>query len=135
MLFCTLKGGEMMSSNFGDLLRELREARGMAVNQLAMYSGVSSALISKIENNKRGKPKPETLKKIAKGLKMDYEDLMFKAGYLPLSEGKTIYHVDDIGDPGSDDRERFIKKFLTDFETFPPDMKKRVLQEMIGKID
>lgn len=39
-----------------------RRARKLTVNQLAVYSGISSATISKIENGKRGTPKPATIK-------------------------------------------------------------------------
>lgn len=71
-----------MAKHFGEVLRELREKRGLGVNQLSMQSGVSSGLISKIENKERGTPKPETIEKLAKGLKIKYEDLMEKADYL-----------------------------------------------------
>ncbi|WP_309252380.1 LexA family protein [Paenibacillus spongiae] len=68
--------------SFGEVLRELREKRGLAVNQLALYSGVSPALISKLENGHRGNPKPETIEKLSKGLKMEYAELMRLAGYI-----------------------------------------------------
>lgn len=70
-----------MKKHFGEILRDLRESKGMSVNQLAMYSRVSSGLISKIENKKRGTPKPETIEKLAKGLKVKYEELMLLAEY------------------------------------------------------
>lgn len=66
---------------FGDELKRIRESKGMTVNQLAMYSEVSSASISRYESGERGIPKPPTIKKIAKGLKMDYTDLMRIAGH------------------------------------------------------
>ncbi len=71
-----------MERDFGEVLRELREKRGLTVNQLGMYSEVSPALISKIENGKRGTPKPETIRKLAKGLKFDYDELMVLAGHV-----------------------------------------------------
>lgn len=71
----------IMEKHFGEILRDLREKRGLGVNQLAMQSGVSSGLISKIENKERGTPKPETIEKLAKGLKMKYEELMALAEY------------------------------------------------------
>lgn len=70
-----------MEKHFGEILRDLREKRGLGVNQLAMHSGVSSGLISKIENKERGTPKPDTIEKLAKGLKIKYEDLMSLADY------------------------------------------------------
>jgi transcriptional regulator with XRE-family HTH domain len=73
-------GGETVS--FGEELKKLREGRGYTVNQLAMYSGVSSASISRYETGDRGTPKPPTIKKLAKGLKMDYKELMKIAGHV-----------------------------------------------------
>lgn len=69
-------------SPFGQQLRELRRARKLTVNQLAVYSGISSATISKIENGKRGTPKPATIKKLAAVLKVPYENLMAAAGHI-----------------------------------------------------
>lgn len=70
-----------MEKSFGDILKELRERRGLSLNQFAIYAGVSSGLVSKLENGKRGTPKPETIEKLAKGLKIDYSELMKLAGY------------------------------------------------------
>lgn len=67
---------------FGEQLRALRKARHLTVNQLAIYSGVSSATISRIENGKRGIPKPATIRKLADTLKMPYENLMAAAGHI-----------------------------------------------------
>lgn len=80
---CTLfyKKGVLFMT-FGDTLRRLRESRKISVNQLALYSGISAAQISRIETNKRGNPKPETIKKIASALKYSYEDLLAEAGYI-----------------------------------------------------
>ncbi|ASB87308.1 helix-turn-helix domain-containing protein [Bacillus sonorensis] len=69
-------------THFGDHLRQLRERKKLTVNQLAMYSGVSSAGISRIENGKRGVPKPATIRKLANALKIPYEELMASAGYI-----------------------------------------------------
>lgn len=71
-----------MEKHFGEILRELRDKRGLTLNQYAIYAGVSPGLVSKIENGKRGTPKPETIEKLAKGLKMEYTDLMRLAGYM-----------------------------------------------------
>lgn len=68
--------------SFGKQLRTLREKRHLTVNQLATYSGVSAAGISRIENGKRGVPKPATIKKLADALKIPYEVLMQTAGYI-----------------------------------------------------
>lgn len=67
---------------FGKHLRRLRESRGYSIRQLSMRSGVSFGQISKIENGRRGVPKPETIEKLAKGLGVDYDYLMSLAGYI-----------------------------------------------------
>ncbi|MDA1476444.1 helix-turn-helix domain-containing protein [Bacillus changyiensis] len=72
-------------TKFGNHLRQLRERKKLTVNQLAMYSGVSSAGISRIENGKRGVPKPATIRKLADALKIPYEELMASAGYINAS--------------------------------------------------
>jgi transcriptional regulator with XRE-family HTH domain len=108
-----LIGGMIVAKHFGEVLRELREIRGLGVNQLALQSGVSSALISKIENKERGKPKPETIEKLAKGLKMKYEELMEKAEYLETKkERDDSALINEISD--SVMRE-LIEKYGADF--------------------
>jgi transcriptional regulator with XRE-family HTH domain len=68
--------------SFGEELRKIRESRGMTVNQLGMYSGISGASISRYETGERGTPKPPTIKKLAEALKYPYEELMRLAGYI-----------------------------------------------------
>ncbi|HEY8435515.1 MAG TPA: helix-turn-helix domain-containing protein [Haloplasmataceae bacterium] len=68
--------------SFGQYIKKLRESRGYSINQLALYSGVSAAHISRVERGLRDIPSPEFLKKLASGLKVPYEDLMEAAGYL-----------------------------------------------------
>lgn len=70
------------SNDFGGYLKQLRTIKGFSVNQLALYSGVSSSQLSRIENGKRGAPKPDTIKKIAESLDIPYKELMEKAGYI-----------------------------------------------------
>ncbi|OLP65252.1 HTH-type transcriptional repressor RghR [Bacillus pumilus] len=71
--------------NFGAYLRAMREEKKLSVNQLAMYSEVSAAGISRIENGKRGIPKPPTIKKLAGALKVPYEEMMHAAGYIEVA--------------------------------------------------
>ncbi len=70
-----------MNNAFGKYLRAVREHKKLTINQLAMYSKVSSALISRIENGQRSAPKPETLLKLSEALKIPYEVMMEQAGY------------------------------------------------------
>lgn len=65
----------------GEYIKEEREKIELSINQLALYSDVSAAHISRIERGLRD-PSPEILKKISTPLKIPYEKLMEIAGYL-----------------------------------------------------
>lgn len=73
--------------NISDYIKTLRDKKNYTLNQLALYSGVSAAHISRIENNKRN-VLPDTLKKLAPILDVSYEELMYVAGYLDNPEIK-----------------------------------------------
>lgn len=76
----------MKAEDFGNYLRSLRKKRKLTVRQLDMYSGVSHSYISQMERGVKGIPSPDILKKLAKPLDIDYEDLMEKAGYITKEE-------------------------------------------------
>lgn len=78
-----------MAEEFGNYLRQLREGKGLTINQLAALAGISGAQISRIENGLRGVPKPATLRKIAEATGASYEELMGKAGYLTGADSHT----------------------------------------------
>ncbi|MEK3900733.1 MULTISPECIES: helix-turn-helix domain-containing protein [unclassified Paenibacillus] len=78
-----------MAEEFGYYLRQLREGKGLTINQLAALAGISGAQISRIENGLRGVPKPATLRKIAEATDVSYEELMAHAGYLTETESTT----------------------------------------------
>jgi transcriptional regulator with XRE-family HTH domain len=67
--------------NIGEYIKKIREEKELSINQLALYSNVSAAHISRIERGLR-EPSPEILKKISEALKVPYEELMKIAGYL-----------------------------------------------------
>src|SRR5690348_869757 len=95
--------------NFGDELKRIRESRGMTVNQLAMYSEVSSATISRVENKKRGVPRPKYIKKLAEALKYPYADLMKLAGYGD-EEKEEVHKEESEDDRKLKEIERLIRK-------------------------
>lgn len=76
-------------NTFGDELKRIRKENKISIRKLGELSGISHAYISQIENGKRGKPKPDLIKKLAKALDVRYVDLLIKAGYLPeMDESK-----------------------------------------------
>lgn len=66
--------------SFGSELKKIRLSRQLGVNQLALNSGVSASQISRFENGKKSNPKPSTLSKLAKGLKVPEKQLYKIAG-------------------------------------------------------
>lgn len=70
-----------MRKNFGEILKAARTAQYLSINQLSETSGVSTAHISRLENELRSVPKPETIKKLA-AILGNYEELMEAAGYI-----------------------------------------------------
>ena len=68
---------------FGQYLRQKREAKGMTIRQLALYAGCSDSYISMLERGMRGQHGPglEFLRKLAKPLGIPYEVLLKEAGY------------------------------------------------------
>lgn len=71
---------------FSEYITKKRKEKNLSVRQLALYSDISSGYLSQIENEKRGTPTPDVLKKLAKGLKIPYQELMEVAGYLEKKE-------------------------------------------------
>ncbi|MCM3148351.1 helix-turn-helix domain-containing protein [Bacillus pumilus] len=106
--------------NFGAYLRALREEKKLSVNQLAMYSEVSAAGISRIENGKRGIPKPPTIKKLAGALKVPYEEMMQAAGY--IEEASSVHQLKEEETALSKIKEAAAQYELGDLELFDGDI-------------
>jgi transcriptional regulator with XRE-family HTH domain len=68
-----------MAREFGQTVREMREARNLGLRAAAEHLGISPAYLSRIERGKERPPKPELIKKIARLLGGD-ADLLFRLG-------------------------------------------------------
>ncbi|QQZ62054.1 helix-turn-helix domain-containing protein [Paenibacillus sonchi] len=101
-----------MAEEFGNYLRQLREHKGLTINQLASLAGISGAQISRIENGRRGVPKPATLRKIAEAAVVPYEELMEHAGY--LSEDMQSGAEDKVPEWATSKDKRDFRKMLED---------------------
>jgi HTH-type transcriptional regulator, competence development regulator len=102
-------------SNFGAYIKKIRDSKGLTLNQAALYSGISAAQLSRIENGKRGVPKPQTIKKLSEAYKLDYEGLMIRAGYITSDADKDKNHSDSLSEKDEKDiakRMEEIKKDL-----------------------
>ena len=80
--------------DIGDFIKQSRIKNKLTINQLALYSDVSAAHISRIERGLRG-ASPDILKKLSKPLKVSYEELLKISGYLdaPFFEDNTSEKV------------------------------------------
>jgi transcriptional regulator with XRE-family HTH domain len=87
----------------GERLAELREQKALTLRDLEEASGVGADAISKIENGHR-KPRPSTLRKLARALGAEVEDF-FRQPALPLAEaprgagqaqGEEVRNLDEV---------------------------------------
>ena len=66
-----------MAKNFGETIREMREAQQLGLRVAADRLGISPAYLSRIERGKERPPKPELVKRLATLLGGD-PDLLFR---------------------------------------------------------
>lgn len=88
--------------SLGEVVRQRRLKKNLTLDQLAILIDSSKSYLSKLENNHIEKPKPSTLRKIAKQLDMEYNELVMHSNYvdkdtmswkLPTA---TYYEIDSI---------------------------------------
>lgn len=89
------KWGKMflVENTFGDWLKQNRESRGLSQSELARLSMLNRAVINKLESGTH--PTPDTLKAIARGLRISVENVYRAAGLLPVAS-KEREGIDDL---------------------------------------
>lgn len=73
-------------ANFGERVRELRKGKGLTLRDLAAKLGVNFTYSSKIENQKLSfgeYPSEDLIRKLAKVLKADVDELLLLAQKIP----------------------------------------------------
>src|SRR5262249_53143422 len=70
-----------------DLIRHLREAKGLGVRGLAAAAGIDATYVSRLEHAVYESPDPRLLAKLARALEIDAADLDLAAGY---SDGRGL---------------------------------------------
>jgi len=83
--------------DIGKYIKMLRKEKGLTINQLALYSKVSSAHISRIERGLR-KPSPEILKRFSQALKIPYTELLAIAGYIYSEKDEIPHHILNVNE-------------------------------------
>jgi transcriptional regulator with XRE-family HTH domain len=84
--------------NFGERIRELRKAKNLSQRDLATKTGVSFTYISKIENEKLDfgdYPSEELIRKLAKVLRADADELLLLAEKVPDRIKKRVIQRPD----------------------------------------
>lgn len=84
-----------MNNSFGDSIKKIRKEKGFSIRQVALQAEMSNSFLSQVENNKRNIPKPETLKRMAKGLRVDENKLFKLAGLRNNDENTPDWATDD----------------------------------------
>jgi len=69
----------MELSNF---IKKTMEEKKLSVYSVHLKSGISHAYVRGIQNGTTSQPHPNMLRKLAKGLDIPYEKLLFVSGYL-----------------------------------------------------
>lgn len=83
---------------FGEKIRQLRKARNLTQQEVADKVGINFTYLSKIENDKieaTDFPSEDTIKKLAKALKGDAEELLLMAKKIPDQIKKRVIERPD----------------------------------------
>lgn len=119
-------------NDFGEYLRNLREAQKLSLREMAAKTGVSVSYITQIENGKRKAPGPEVLKRLAPAYNVPVRDLLKAAGYLDdikeirptLSEEEEVERAFNyvISDPRYQSGTRVTGPITTEVKRFVVEM-------------
>jgi transcriptional regulator with XRE-family HTH domain len=83
---------------FGERIRQLRKAKNLNQSELAEKVGINFTYLSKIENDKVASsefPSEETIKKLAKALGADADELLLMAKKIPERIKKRVLERPD----------------------------------------
>lgn len=70
-----------MTPSIGAVLKQAREVRELTAVEAARAAGISSAYLSKLENDAVKKPSPPVLLQLSEALTIPYAELMRLSGY------------------------------------------------------
>ncbi|WP_157685630.1 helix-turn-helix domain-containing protein [Paenibacillus donghaensis] len=90
----------MSTQPFGEYLRQLRNAKGMTLQDVKDASGVSHPYLSQLENGKKCVVSPDVVRKLAAAFGVTHLGLMIKAGHVTEDEVLTFRREHGINDGG-----------------------------------
>jgi HTH-type transcriptional regulator, competence development regulator len=82
-----------MNVSFGAVMRQAREVRGLSALETARNAGISSAYLSKLENDAVKRPSPDVLHRLSVVLDVPFAELMSLVGHPVPSANASPDHA------------------------------------------
>lgn len=105
-----------MTHPFGIVLKQARQILRLSAVEASRSAGISTAYLSKLENDSVKKPSPQILQQLSEALSLPYADLMRLNGYLVPGDsngsGSSGVVSALFGDLTDDERDELIE-YLT----------------------
>lgn len=99
----------MEKQTIGQYIKRMRLIRGFeSQRQLAYKADIHNSTLAQIERDE-ARPTPETLRKLAEVLRLNYFDLLVRAGYIPADYATSRMEPDE---PLSEDEIAVIRKLI-----------------------
>ena len=106
--------------SFGTAIRDARRARGLTLRSLAALVGIDFTYLSKLENDRGDTPSEETIRRLARELALDEEDLLARGGKVSAA----------VRELAASDRE--FATFLRRLPDLPPEQR-RILYRHVNR--
>ena len=115
-----------MTHPFGLVLKQARHILRLSAADASRAAGISTAYLSKLENDSVKKPSPQILQKLSEALAVPYSDLMRLNGYLvpgvsdaSSSSGVTLALFGDLTDDERDELFEYLTWYRARRRTAP----------------
>lgn len=135
----TAKNETTAPTPLGKFLKELREKKGVSLQDLENATGISNAYISQLETGARKKlPEPERLRKIADYYNVTVQEMLEGAGYYESKDigetfeqkiEKAFVHV--LNDPGFKYGTRVKGKYDLEAKRFIIEMYEKITRKKL----
>jgi transcriptional regulator with XRE-family HTH domain len=113
---------------FGEKMRALRQARGLAAKDMAAGLGVSPAYLSALEHGKRGKPNRRFVHRVCQYLGIIWDEAEALQALADLSHPRVV--LDTSGLPA--EAPEFANRLAQDIVDLPDETLARWLAELKG---
>ena len=104
--------------SFGVAIRDARRAKGLTQRFVAAKVGIDFTYLSKLENGRGDTPAEETIRRLARELDLDEEDLLARGGKVPAA----------VRELAASDRE--FASFLRRLPDLPPEERRSLYRRV-----